>query len=94
MNGRVVKPFLFSQRPTSLSILLSLKQNGLGFNHHKKVLPQAVPWHAKVGLALYWSSSPNANNSNNAWNVNFNNGNVNNNNKNNSNYVRLVRGGE
>jgi hypothetical protein len=49
----------------------------------------------KRGLALsYWSSSPYADNGNNAWNVNFNNGNVNNNNKNNSNYVRLVRGSE
>lgn len=42
----------------------------------------------------YWSSSPVANNSNNAWIVNFNNGNDNWNNKNNNNYVRLVRGGE
>jgi hypothetical protein len=42
----------------------------------------------------FWSGSPNANNSNNAWNVNFNNGNVNNNNRNNDNQVRLVRGGE
>ncbi|MCP4417006.1 MAG: DUF1566 domain-containing protein, partial [Chloroflexi bacterium] len=42
----------------------------------------------------YWSASPNANNSNNAWNVNFNNGNSNNNNKNNNKHVRLVRGGE
>ena len=44
------------------------------------------------GQAL--SSSPVANNSNNAWIVNFNNGNDNNNNKNNNNYVRLVRSGE
>jgi hypothetical protein len=41
----------------------------------------------------YWSSTTNANNPTNAWNVNFNNGNVNNNNKNNNNYVRAVRGG-
>jgi hypothetical protein len=41
----------------------------------------------------YWSSTTNANNPNNAWNVNFNNGNVNNDNKNNNNYVRAVRGG-
>jgi hypothetical protein len=38
----------------------------------------------------YWSSTEN--DSNNAWNVNFNNGNVNNNNKDNSNRVRCVRG--
>ena len=43
--------------------------------------------------SYYWSSSPNANNSNNAWIVNFNNGNVNNNNKDNHNYVRCVRAG-
>ena len=43
--------------------------------------------------ANYWSSSPNANNSNNAWLVNFNNGNVNNN-RNNNNRVRLVRSGK
>jgi hypothetical protein len=40
------------------------------------------------------SSSPNANNTDNAWIVNFNNGNDGNNNKNNDNQVRLVRGGE
>jgi hypothetical protein len=37
------------------------------------------------------SSSSNVNNTNNAWNVNFNNGNVNNNNKTNNNYARCVR---
>ncbi len=43
----------------------------------------------------YWSSTTYQNNSNNAWNVNFNDGNVNpdNKNKNNNNYVRAVRGG-
>ena len=39
----------------------------------------------------FWSSSTNVNNTNNAWNVNFNNGNVNNNNKTNNNNVRCVR---
>ena len=38
----------------------------------------------------YWSSTEN--DSNNAWNVNFNNGNVNNNDKSNNRYVRCVRG--
>ncbi|MHB8808737.1 MAG: reverse transcriptase/maturase family protein [Desulfobulbaceae bacterium] len=42
----------------------------------------------------YWSSTTNANNTNNAWHVNFNNGNDNNNNKSNSYYVRAVRGGK
>ncbi len=40
----------------------------------------------------YWSSSTYAQNTNNAWNVNFNNGNVNNNNKTNNNYVCCVTG--
>ena len=40
----------------------------------------------------YWSSSTYAQNTDNAWNVNFNNGNVNNNNKTNNNYVRCVTG--
>ena len=43
---------------------------------------------------VFWSSSPNANNTGNAWDVNFDNGNDNNDNKSNANYVRLVRGGE
>ena len=41
----------------------------------------------------YWSSSSNANNPSNAWNVNFNDGHHNANNKTNNNYVRAVRGG-
>jgi hypothetical protein len=42
----------------------------------------------------YWSSTTNANNPTNAWNVNFNDGNNNNwNNKNNTLFVRAVRGG-
>ena len=39
----------------------------------------------------YWSSTTNANNTSNAWVVNFNNGNTNNNNKSNTNNVRCVR---
>ena len=41
----------------------------------------------------YWSSTTNANNPSNAWNVNFNDGNVNANDKNNTLHVRAVRGG-
>ena len=41
----------------------------------------------------YWSSTTNANNPDNAWNVNFDNGNVNNDDKSNTNSVRAVRGG-
>ncbi|MCD4718779.1 MAG: DUF1566 domain-containing protein [Desulfobacula sp.] len=54
---------------------------------------QAVKSGSEVS-SNYWSSTTNANNSGNAWNVNFNNGNVNNNNKSNSYYVRAVRGGK
>lgn len=42
----------------------------------------------------YWSSTTNANNTNNAWHVNFNNGNINNDNKSNNYYVRAVRAGK
>jgi len=41
-----------------------------------------------IAASFYWSSTTNANNPDNAWNVNFNNGNVNN-----DNHVRGVRGG-
>ena len=41
----------------------------------------------------YWSSSSYANNTDNAWNVNFNDGNANNDDVNNDNYVRAVRTG-
>ena len=65
-----------------------------GCKDHNTALRKLGGGVAKAGFALlYWSSSPNANNNDNAWNVNFNNGNENNDNKNNDNYVRLVRGG-
>jgi len=48
----------------------------------------------RVIASNFWSASANANNSDNAWNVNFNNGNANNNNKNNDFQVRLVQAGE
>ncbi len=44
--------------------------------------------------SYYWSATTNANNTDNAWNINFNNGNDNNNNKSNSYYVRAVRSGK
>ncbi len=46
-----------------------------------------------IAASNYWSSTSNANNPNNAWNVNFNNGNVNNDNKDNNNHVRAVCSG-
>ncbi len=56
--------------------------------------PKGCAEASQVCRLAFWSSSPNAGNSGNAWNVNFNNGNVNNNNRNNNNAVRLVRSGE
>jgi hypothetical protein len=44
--------------------------------------------------SLYWSASPDAYNSNYAWNVGFSYGGSNSNNKNYGNYVRAVRAGQ
>jgi len=71
---------------------------------HKGVLPRSAGPGARVrhggnkrrgntAASNYWSSTSNANNPDNAWNVNFNNGNVNDNDKSNNNFVRAVRGG-
>jgi RNA-directed DNA polymerase len=49
---------------------------------------------ANVQSNNYWSSTTNANNTDNAWVVNMDNGNVNNNHKSNNNYVWPVRAGE
>lgn len=49
--------------------------------------------HPSVATSNYWSSTTNASDTSNAWNVNFNNGNDNRNDKTNTNYVRCVRGG-
>ena len=43
--------------------------------------------------SFYWSATTNANNTDNAWDVNFNNGDVNNDDKTNNNFVWCVRGG-
>jgi hypothetical protein len=58
------------------------------------LIDESVAANTVGNASNFWSSSPNAQNSNNAWNVNFNNGNSNNNNRTNTNRVRLVRGGE
>ncbi len=65
---------------------------GVGFR--RPVGFRAAKWEGNPVASNYWSSTTNANNTNNAWNVNFNNGNVNNNNKTNNNYVRAVRAGK
>ena len=54
--------------------------------------PSISPLFQNINTAYnYWSATTYANNTDNAWNVNFNNGNDNNNNKTNSYYVRCVR---
>jgi len=73
------------------------------FPHHGGTRPSGLHTGRKTGAreqaeratAAFnsWSSSTNANNPSNAWNVNFDNGNVNNANKNNTFHVRAVRGG-
>jgi hypothetical protein len=47
-----------------------------------------------VQSSNYWSATTNANNTSNAWDVNFNNGNVNNDDKDNNNFVWFARGGQ
>ncbi len=53
-------------------------------------LREATKWADKRALSsFYWSSTSNADNPDNAWNVNFNNGSS----YRNNNYVRAVRSG-
>jgi len=90
-------------------LLQAIRQSPVAGPRPKGVFPRGSgagrpgPWAGLAGAreqaegataaSNYWSSTTNANNPNNAWNVNFNNGNVNNNNKNNDNHVRAIRGG-
>ncbi len=60
----------------------------------KSSKPYVIDGIENIASSHYWSSTTNASNSSNAWNVNFNNGNDDWNNKTNSNYVRCVRAGE
>ena len=78
-------------RMPDVNELLSIVDNSLSYPNPTI---DTVYFPNATNMSFVWSSSPNANNSNNAWNVNFNNGNVNNNNKTNNNHVRLVRGGQ
>jgi hypothetical protein len=66
-------------------------QSLIDFGNYNPALPTGHPF-SNVQSSYYWSSTTNANNTDNAWNVNMNNGNVNNNNKTNNNYVWPVRG--
>jgi len=66
---------------------------GTGPLHSRVLSPRREQAERARVASNYWSSTTNANNPNNAWNVNFNNGNVNNNNKTNNNFVTAIRGG-
>ena len=63
---------------------------------------RVAPWSARLkrrastraNASDFWSASPDASDSDNAWNLNFNNGNDNWNNRSNAKHVRLVRAGE
>ena len=66
---------------------------GLAAGQRAHLMPDPADSGGAGDANNYWSSTTNANNPNNAWNVNLNNGNVNNDNKNNNNYVWPVRGG-
>jgi hypothetical protein len=82
------------------------RSQGLERAHCFTVLPGGPRWHAAKPAVpqwgstgdsnprdRFWSSSLNADDSNNAWNVNFDNGNVNNDNIDNDKGVRCVRPG-
>ena len=81
-------------RPSGMSIQASLPGE-IRLGRRWGPLREATKWADKRALSsFYWSSTSNADNPDNAWNVNFNNGNVNNNDKDNdNNYVRAVRSG-
>lgn len=55
------------------------------------LLSHSCSQNKRLTSSNYWSSTTNASNATNAWNVNFNNGNDNWNNKTDTNYVRCVR---
>ncbi len=71
-----------------------LGQTGMNRGAGATVMDASVAANTVGNGSAFWSSSPNALNADNAWNVHFNNGNSNNNNRTNTKQVRLVRGGE
>lgn len=72
---------------------LLLKSITVGFMTGFAFIKAISNKYLNVASNNYWSSTTNASDSGNAWNVNFNKGNDNWNNKTNSNYVRCVRSG-
>ena len=66
-------------------------KGGCGKNYKRPTIEQSV--FPNTAASGYWSSSPNANSSDNAWGVDFYNGNGNNI-RNYTNYVRVVRSGQ
>ena len=92
-----IRSLRLDQRACEAYPAISLKCGGCSpaLGHSVRLIPQkSVP--DRIGFSdnnslNLQSSSVQSDNSDNAWNVNFNNGNVNNNNKSNNNYVRCVR---
>ncbi len=87
-KNRVVKIIYFNN-PILCADFTVLPKHLLAGNSEQTYYVKIVGKRLSFGVKHHWSSSPNANNSNNAWKLNFNNGNDNNNN-----YMRLVRGGK
>ena len=88
-----------TRRPSRLNGIRRQEQLPLDFQASSPEAPRFIPGGERGRTKVcqsdnYWSSTTNADNTDNAWNVNFNNGNVNNDNKDNPNYVRPVRAGE
>ena len=67
----------------------------MGFSFPRQVPPggKGRSGQTNVQSSNYWSATTNANNTSNAWDVNFNNGDVNNDDKTNNNFVWCARGG-
>jgi len=66
---------------------------GLSFQSDIRAGEKGQSGQTNVQSSNYWSATTNANNTSNAWDVNFNNGNVDNDDKDNNNFVWCVRGG-
>ena len=81
----------FVMGPRYKGIFLRMKRSRVPGSVHRFTESAQEQAERVCAASNYWSSTTNANNTNNAWNVNFNNGNVNNNNKNNNNRARAVR---
>jgi hypothetical protein len=85
---------LFTKTRTGVSLKVYIAIFSKDINNFLKSFLYLINKRFNVVSSNYWSSTTNASNTSNAWNVNFNNGNDNNNAKTNTNYVRCVRATE